>query len=411
MADKNYRVRTLTEALLDFSKTFKVILMTGPRQVGKTTLLKNAASNKRKYVTLDNPADLLLAKSDPELFFEKYSPPVFIDEIQYAPELFKYIKILVDNSNQRGAVWLTGSQQYNMMQGITESLAGRVAILNLLGFSIYERENKGRAQSKPFLPRRKQFGQLTTRLKRKNSAETFQIIWQGFFPEVITLNPQKRAAFYAAYIKTYLERDVRQLVNIGDESAFLTFLKATAARTGQLLNLNDLAANTGISPKTAKHWLSILQTAGLVYLLKPYFKNITKRLSKTPKLYFMDTGLAAYLADWNTPEALETGAMAGAFFETFVVTEIIKSYYHTGHEPQLYYYRDAKHNEIDLLIHQDGLYYPVEIKKSTLPGTTDIKAFKIFGSLEKLGYGNLICQTREWRPLNTSVSAIPVWNL
>jgi predicted AAA+ superfamily ATPase len=402
-----YKYRTLLPTLLDFSRTFKVVLITGPRQIGKTTFLQNSAQGARHYVTLDNPQDLLTAKTEPELFFEKYAPPVFIDEVQYAPELFHYIKMLADNSRQKGRIWLTGSQQFNLMQGVTESLAGRVVILNLLGFSLYECANQGRLQKRPFLPAKKPAGVL----RRRTAAETFRLIWQGAFPAVQNLNPKKRAAFYDAYIQTYIERDVRQLVNVGDELTFLRFLKIAAARTGQILRLEDLARNADVSAKTAKSWLSVLQASGLVYLLPPYFKNITKRLSKAPKFYFTDTGLAAYLAGWNIPEALETGAASGAFFETFVLAEILKSYYHHGLTPQLYYYRDAKNNEIDLLIQQNDLYYPIEIKKTTRPVSADIKTFKLFAKLEKLGYGNLICLTKDYQPLTAAASAISVWDI
>jgi predicted AAA+ superfamily ATPase len=406
MEVKMHKNRTLNNTILEFSKSFKVILIIGARQVGKTTLLQNACENERNYVTLDNPTDLLKAKNDPQGFLQTYNPPIIIDEIQYAPDIFKYIKILVDNSAQKGLVWLTGSQQFNMMSGVTESLAGRVVIINMFGFSIYERENKGKEQ-KPFLPSKIE----TSILNKKNSAETFQILWQGAFPDAIDKNAKERTAFYDSYIQTYLERDVRQIISIGDEIAFITFLKVAAARTGQELNLNDIARNVGISPHTAKSWLSVLQTSGLVYLLQPYFKNITKRLTKTPKLYFMDTGLASYLAGWTTPEALELGTSAGSFFETFVITEIIKSYYHNGVKPNLYYYRDNKQNEIDLLIYQDNQFYPIEIKKTATPNEADIKTFKIFAQLEKVAFGSLICLTNKPQALNPTVNAISIWDI
>jgi predicted AAA+ superfamily ATPase len=212
-------------------------------------------------------------------------------------------------------------------------------------------------------------------------------------------------------MRTYLERDVRQLVNVGDEIAFMKFLKVIAARTAQELNLSDIAKDVDISTNTAKKWLSVLETSGLVFLLQPYFKNVTKRLIKTPKLYFMDTGLAAYLAGWTTPEALEEGASAGSFFETFAVSEIVKSYRHNGEFPQLYYFRDGKKNEIDLLCHQNGAYYPVEIKKTAQPKATDVGAFKIFSKIDNLGYGTLICLTDEPRPLTDGASAISIWDI
>lgn len=401
-----YLPRTLAEDILRVSSSFKVILINGARQIGKTTLLKHSAEAERKYVTLDNPADLLFAKTDPKGFLDTYAPPIIIDEIQYAPELFPYIKMLADNSDKNGLVWLTGSQQYNMMQGVTESLAGRVAILDMYGFSIYETEGKA-AEQTPFLPS----NSPNNKLEKRNMAETFKTIWQGSFPAVIHLNEKDRRNFYDSYIRTYIERDVRQIINIGNETAFITFLKVIAARTAQELNLVDIARNVGISPTTAKNWLSVLMTSGIVYLLQPYFKNITKRLTKTPKLYFLDTGLASHLAGWTTPEALLTGISAGAFFETFVIVEILKSYCHNGESPQIYFFRDEKGKEIDLLIYKDGKYYPIEIKKHATPSVQDIASFKIFSKLEETAAGCEICLTSDIQPLAPHISAISIWNI
>ncbi|MDR0646492.1 MAG: ATP-binding protein [Elusimicrobiota bacterium] len=398
--------RTLSALIYGFSKNFKILLLTGARQVGKTTLLQNCSKSNRKYVTLDTTSDLLLAKNDPNDFLLRYAPPVLIDEIQYAPEIFNYLKILADNSDKRGLVWMSGSQQFNMMKNVSESLAGRVAIMELFPFSIYEREDKAVLQ-KPFLPSNEIAGEL----KYKKTDETFEMIWQGAYPDVVGKEPICREAFYDAYIKTYIERDVRQLVNIGSEITFLTFLKVAAARTGQELNLANIAKDSDISPNTAKQWLSILQASGLVYLLRPYFKNTTKRLIKSPKLYFMDTGLAAYLSGWTTPQSLETGASAGAFFETFVISEVIKSYKHNALMPDIYYFRDNNGNEIDLLIHQDGKFYPIEIKKTATPMPADISAFKILGKFENLGQGALICLTEKVQPLSASANAISIWNI
>jgi predicted AAA+ superfamily ATPase len=403
---KSYKIRTLSSYILRMSGKFKVLLIDGPRQVGKTTLLKNTQDGKRKYVSLDNPQDLLKAKTDPRGFLDIYSPPCIIDEIQYAPELFPYIKMITDNTDERGLIWMTGSQQYNLMQGVTESLAGRVVITDMLGFSIYEREGKGDLQ-KPFLPS----PEPACTLKKRNSEDTFKVIWQGAFPDVINADAEHWEAFYNSYIRTYIERDVRQIINIGNEVKFMTFLKVAAARTGQELNLADIARDVNIDPKTAGNWLSVLKTSGLVYLLQPYFKNITKRLTKHPKLYFMDTGLASYLAGWTTPKSLETGASSGAFFETFVITEILKSYYHNGKNPQLNFYRDSDKNEIDLLIFQDGKYYPVEIKKHGTPVSNDIKAFNSFAQKEPVGFGCEICLVPNIQPLSPEVIAMSVWDI
>jgi predicted AAA+ superfamily ATPase len=397
--------RTLQGEIERVSGQFKALLLNGARQTGKTTLLKHLGKGRR-YVSLDNPADLLRAQNDPQGFLDIYEPPLIIDEIQYAPGLFPYLKMLLDSSAKKGQVWMTGSQQYNMLQGVTESLAGRIIILDMFGFSLYEREGKGLLQ-KPFLPS----PQPSAILKRKNAANTFKTIWQGFFPDVQNKDEKSRKDFYESYIRTYLERDVRQIVNIGDEVAFLTFLKVAAARTGQELNISDIAQNVGIAPNTAKNWLSVLKAAGIVYLLQPYYRNITKRLVKRPKLYFTDTGLASYLAGWTTPEALEAGASSGNFFETFCVMEIVKSWQHNDAAPDFYFFRDEKQHEIDLLIHKDGKYYPIEIKKHATPVSGDIASFKIFEKLEKIGFGCELCLCKEPYPLEKNALALSVWNM
>ena len=406
MAGRKFLERTLMREVLRISGNDKILLVNGPRQAGKTTLLKRTAEPYRKYVSMDNKADLKLAKTDPKGFLTTYSAPIIIDEVQYAKEIFPYLKVMVDSSDKRGRVWLTGSQQYNMMENITESLAGRVIIIDMLGLSIYENAGIG-AKQKPFLPS----AEPPSMLKRFNTLDTFSIIWQGSFPDVVYRDEKSRKDFYDSYIRTYLERDVRQLINVGDEVAFLTFTKVAAARTGLILNMADIAKDVGISEPTVKKWLSVLQASGIIYFLQPYFKNVTKRLVKSPKMYFLDTGLAAYLAGWTTPEALEAGISSGAFFETFVISEIIKSYWHNGEKPDLHFFRDEKGNEIDLLIFQNGKYYPIEIKKHATPSKSDISSFKIFGTLEKLGRGCEICLTPDLQPLSPNVSAISIWDI
>ena len=401
-----YKNRTLKDIILKVSKNFKIVLITGMRQVGKTTIFKQICENNRKYVTLDNPKDLLMAKEEPEFFISTYKSPILIDEVQYAPELFPYLKMIADSSDKYGQIWMTGSQQFSLMKGVSESLAGRVVILNLLGFSIYEREGKGELQ-KAFLPSKKP----PSIINKKSLQKTFDIIWQGSYPEIISKDADMWANFYASYVKTYIERDVRQITNVGNETDFMKFLSVVAARTGQELNIADIARNVDIAPNTARAWLSILETSGIVYLLKPYFKNVTKRLIKKPKLYFMDTGLCAYLTSWNSSEALEKGAMNGAFFETFVITEIIKSYHHNGKFPSLYYYRDNMQTEIDLLIEQNGKFYPIEIKKTSNPNKSGVATFDKFASIDPVEYGTLICLTDNIRPLTDKANAISIWDI
>ena len=401
-----YYHRTLEAIIKNANDNFKVVMLTGMRQIGKTTLLKNASGPERAYVTLDDTRALKLAKEDPYLFFQAYRPPVLIDEVQYAPELFSHIKMLVYGTDRKGLVWMTGSQQFLLMKGVSESLAGRMAIIDLYGFSLYELENKAQAQ-KPFTPS----PNTTGFLERRNAEDTFRIIWRGSFPDM--LHAEKDwGLFYSSYVKTYIERDVRQLTNIGDELAFFNFLKAIAARTAQELNMSDIAGEIGISVNTVKSWLSVLKASGVVYLLQPYCNNITKRLVKRPKLYFTDTGLAAFLTEWSTSEVLAAGAMSGPMFETFVFSEILKSYVHNGVQPNFYYYRDSNKVEIDLIISKNGMLHPVEIKKTANPTNRMTQNFNILEKLDKnVGYGSLICLADKPLPLTRSANAISLWDI
>jgi len=399
-----YIKRTLEQFIHKATKQFPVLLITGPRQVGKTTFLRHLSKKERTYVTLDDPVVATLAKKEPKLFLERFAPPILIDEIQYAPELFPYIKMYVDKTKRNGDFWLTGSQQFQLMKGVSETLAGRIGIINLLGLS--QNEINKKLNVKPFLPTNLQTKTLTKPLSLK---KLFFNIWRGSYPAIALHKNIDRDLFYSSYIKTYLQRDVRDLTKVGDETTFFRFLKACAARTGQLLNLADLARDADISPNTAKNWLSILQASGIIYQLEPYHTNITKRLVKAQKLYFIDTGLCAYLAEWSDSKTLETGAMSGAILETFVVTEILKSYWHNGKSAPLYYYRDKDTKEIDLLIVSGQTIYPIEIKKTSSPNTDHIKNFYTLKKLnKKIGHGAVICLTDTFMPISKTVSAIPV---
>ena len=401
------KTRTIESVIKKANTNFKALLLTGARQVGKTTVLQNLVNDNRIYITLDDVLSLKLAKDDPYLFFQTYHLPLLIDEIQYAPELFSHIKMLIDRSGLMGQVWMTGSQQFLLMKGVSESLAGRLAILELLGFSIYEQEGKGDLQ-KPFLPS----SAPPCILSRKSLAETYRIIWKGSFPEITLKDDDTWALYYSSFVKTYIERDVRQLLNIGNELSFFNFLKVVAARTGQELNLTDISNNMDISLNTIKSWLSVLQASGVIYLLQPYYENITKRIVKRPKLYFLDTGLCAYLTDWTTPETLASGAMSGAIFETFVISELLKSYKHNGLHPPFYYYRDSNQVEIDLLILQNDILHPIEIKRTATPDRKMIKHFNVLESFsKKIGYGSLICLTDLISPLSREANAISVWDI
>lgn len=406
-----YVKRTLENYVKKSANQLPVILITGARQVGKTTILQELSGKQRTYVTLDDPIILSLARDDPALFMQRFPPPVLIDEIQYAPGLLPYIKMAVDKVRKSGMFWLTGSQQFQLMEGVSESLAGRVGIINLLGFSHQESLGQG-AKAEPFLPLPKE---VQKRVKQREPIllkKLFQLIWRGCFPAIAISKDLDRDLFYGSYVQTYLQRDVRDLARVGDEMAFLRFLRAAAARTGQLLNMSELARDADVAPGTAKNWLSILQASGLVYLLEPYHTNVTKRLVKTPKLYFLDTGLCSYLTEWSSPETLEAGAMSGAAFETWVVTEILKSYWHNGRRAPFYFYRDKDQKEIDLLIVQDGTVYPLEIKKSATPKKGDVRHFPILDKLKMpIGPGGVLCLSEHSIPLSESAASIPVFSI
>jgi predicted AAA+ superfamily ATPase len=401
-----YLPRTMEESILKASGHFPILLLTGARQVGKTTLLKHLGAAKYTYVTLDDPLLLNLARHDPALFMQRFPPPLLIDEIQYAPELLPFIKMAVDSNYRAGQFWLTGSQQFHVMQNVSESLAGRVALMQLYGLSFMESLGMGRYQ-KPFLPNANLFQ------KHQNSElslqELYKILWRGSLPAPVLNKEMDRDLFFGSYIQTYLQLDLRHLARVGDEMAFSRFLRAVAARTGQLLNMAEMARDVDVAPNTVKTWLSILQASGLVYLLEPYFSNLTKRMIKTPKLYFLDTGLAAYLTGWSSPEVLEAGAMSGPILETWLLGEILKSWQHNGQEAPFFYYRDTDQKEIDLLIVQDGILHPIEFKKTALPNKAAVKHFT---SLEKLGRpigtGAVICLAQQSLPLSKNVWSVPV---
>jgi len=431
-----YITRTLEKFLGKATGQFPVMLVIGPRQVGKTTLLQHLSKKGRSYVTLDDPTLATLAKEEPVLFLQRFKPPILIDEIQYAPELLPYIKIHVDRDRRPGSFWLTGSQQFQLMQGVSESLAGRVGIVNLLGLSTKELQAQPKFAT-PFLPTRTQLQKRLNPSLLLSLQDAYRIIWRGSYPAMwlpepgagwgdgdsgdgegggygdgrkpIKSNGMDHNLFYSSYVQTYLQRDVRNLANVGDEGSFLKFLRAAAARTGQLLNMSDMARDAAISVPTAKRWLSVLEASGIVYLLEPYHTNTTKRLIKAPKLYFLDTGLCAYLTEWSSPETLEAGAMSGAILETFVFIEILKSYWHNGQRAPLYYYRDKDKKEVDLLILRDQTFYPLEFKKTASPTKDDTRHFKVLEQLPNpIGEGGVICFAETLLPLAKNISAIPV---
>jgi len=385
-----YIKRDIEQTLIKLSEMFPAILLTGARQVGKTTLFEKLLKNIN-YVTLDDPFILTQAKENPGGFFKSNPTPLIIDEIQYAPELFPYIKMICDKEKQKGMFFLTGSQQFRMMKNITESLAGRICFINLCGLSYREIYNLN--FNIPFIPTESFLNERDKHTVNLEYKELWKIIHKGSMPAMYADNIEWQS-FYSSYTKTYIERDVKDLAQVGDELKFLKFMTALAARTSQVLNVSNLANEVGVSATTCDRWLSVLIASNIVYLLKPYSNNILKRALKTPKIYFLDTGLAAYLTRWMNSEVLETGAMNGAFFETFVISEILKSYYNNGIiDPLLYYYRDKDKNEIDLIIEENGILHPIEIKKTSTPQKSHLKNFIFLEKKlpEKIGEGALIC--------------------
>lgn len=403
--------RTVKDTILETSETFPVLLLTGPRQVGKSTLLESLAEPSRKRVTLDNPTVRALAKKDPELFLQRYAPPVLIDEVQYAPELFPYIKILVDKRKQCGDFWLTGSQMFRTMKNVTETLAGRAGIIPILGLSNSEINGfrPGAFSADPQA--------LLNRLlvaKSMNVTEIFERIFRGSMPRLYENSRVNLNTYFESYLDTYISRDIRDLTQVGDESTFLKFVKVVAARTATNLNYDALATETGVSGPTAKSWLSILVTSGIVTLIEPYFNNALKRVIKAPRMYFSDTGLCAHLMGWGSPEVLEGSSMSGEFFETWVVMEVYKSFLNAGIRPPLYFYRDSNRKEIDLIIYQNGTVHPLEIKKGSAPKDA-IRNFSVLNPIQEseikteIGDGGVICLASDVIPINARNNYIPAW--
>lgn len=403
-----YIERHAEETVRQLAKMFGAVLVTGPRQVGKTTMLRNILKGI-DYVTMDDAVLRAGAVEASHTFLKDNPPPVFIDEIQKAPELFSQIKMALDASRKKGQFFLSGSQQFHMMKNVSESLAGRIGILTLLGLSL--RERTGARIRRPFLPTEEYLEERRSQLVPVDYDEIWEMIWRGSMPE-LAANPEYNwQMYYGSYVTTYVERDVKELAQVGDEVKFTRFMSVLAARNGQLLNLRSAAGEIGISQPTADRWLSILSASHIVYLLQPYSSNLTKRVVKTPKLYFLDTGLAAYLSRWNTPEVLKNGAMSGAYFEAFVLSEIIKGYYNSGiQEPPLYFYRDKDKKEIDLIIEEGGTLYPLEIKSHADPGARDLKNFDVLKQLTgvRIGPGGVICTYDRLATLRDGFLAIPV---
>ena len=414
--------RTIEKTLRSVSASFPVLMLTGPRQVGKTTILEKIKDNGRKTVSLDNPTIRAFAKQEPEMFLQRYAPPVLIDEVQYAPELFDYIKVYVDTHKQCGDFWLTGSQTFHLMKSVTESLAGRVGVVRMLGLS--NSEITGNHFSE-FIIAPQELIRRMGLAAPMNINQVFERIFKGSMPRIYEIDNVNRSEYYESYLETYISRDIKDLSQVADELSFLNFINIAAARTATNVNYEVLANEAGISAPTAKQWLSILVSSGLVALIPPYSNNALKRVIKAPRMYFLDTGLCSYITRWSSSEILERGAMDGQFFETWVVSEIYKSYLHNGKRPPLYFYRDSNKKEIDLIIAQDGMISPIEIKKGAAPKDA-IRNFSVLKPIENepseddvfsgaahlkttIGTGAVICMPSDIIPIDKNNWYIPAW--
>ena len=417
-----YYERTIEKTLRNISETFPVLLLTGPRQVGKTTLLTKMADEKRKIVSLDNPTVRALAKREPDLFLQRYAPPVLIDEVQYAPELFDYIKIYADKYKRNGDFWLTGSQTFHVMKSVTESLAGRAGVVRLLGLSNGEISGN---LFPPFAVEPDVLIKRMTEVPTMSITQVFERIFKGSMPRLYESSNVDQYEYSESYLETYISRDIKDLTQVGDELAFLNFIGIVAARTANNVNYEALAAEAAISAPTAKQWLSLLISSGLVALIPSFSNNALKRVIKAPRMYFLDTGLCSYITRWSNPEVLERGAMSGQLFETWVVSEIYKSFINNGKRPPLYFYRDSNKKEIDLVIYKDGIVNPIEIKKSASPKDAT-KNFSVLKPIERepgeddifsgtahlkttIGTGAVICMMQDVLPIDKKNWYIPAW--
>ncbi|MCV0371851.1 ATP-binding protein [Filomicrobium sp.] len=392
--------RSLEKTLINYGGKFSIVLVTGARQVGKSTLLRKTLPDA-EYVTLDDPEDRLQAQKEPKLFLSRFKGQTIIDEVQYAPELFPLLKMRVDEDQRKGQFWLSGSQQFHMMKNVTESLAGRVAILNLAGLST--RELLGEPDALPLWER------LSKPVKALPVGDVFERIWRGSYPALHDGRGVIPEEFYPAYVQTYLQRDVRDLARVGDESAFLLFMQLVASRTGQLTNLEQIGKEADISGTTVRNWLSILEASGIVVFVEPYHSNTNSRLVKARKMYFVDTGLAAWLSGWKTAESLARGVAAGAFLETYVVSEAMKGAFNRGQKSDFTFFRDHNDREVDIVSMAGRTLVPIEVKTTSRPDGRTARRLLIGDSLKLTqGDGAIVCMVEKIYPLSEQVQAFPV---
>ena len=405
----SYIQRTLEKKVLEISREYSCLLLIGPRQVGKSTMLEHLMEGTpRTKVSLDDTEDRKLAKTDPALFLELHPAPVLIDEVQYAPELFSYIKIRVDNGALPGSYWLTGSQSFRLMELAQESLAGRTAILHMSALS--QSELYGDGETSPLSLELSSLQSRKEHLAPANVLEMYQRIWQGAMPGHRSGKFTDRDVFYSSYIQSYIDRDVSDMIQGADKLMYADFIRAAACRAGQMLNIHDIASDVGVSDDTAKRWLQVMEKSEVIFYLRPYSNNLLKRTVKTPKMYFFDTGLVAYLTRYSNPEILMNGAINGAILENYTVAEIVKTYHNSGKECIMHYYRDKDSNEIDLVIESDGELHPLEIKKTVNPGTELVSAFKVLDKASvSRGVGAILCMRHELSAIDRKAYVVPIW--
>lgn len=406
-----YLKRSIERKFLKMNKVFKAILVTGARQVGKTTMLKNLAQNEgRTFVTMDDAKNRELAKTDPALFFQVYKTPILIDEAQKAPELFEYIKLLCDQTDETGLFWLTGSESKKLLQNAGDSLAGRICILKMYSFSL--KEKLGVADLSDLEYTFDSFKSREKLIPKNDINQIFEHIWKGGMPSLLNFDAEQINAYFSSYIETYLMRDAVDDNGITDTEGFRKVLTACAAFVGRLINYSDIALAGGVSVPTVKNWVKILQSMGIIYLLDTYSNNELKRMVKTPKLYFCDTGLAAYLSMWTSKDVLMNGASSGHFFENYVVNELLKNSSYGETKTQMTYYRDTNQKEINIIIEENNTLHPIEIKKSTNPDRKLVKSFEVLQKTNNtIGTGFVICMTETTFPIDENNFLVPVYAL
>ena len=405
-----YITRDMEPLVGELTKEYSCILVCGPRQVGKTTMLKNIMAGNRSVISLDDLEERQLAKTDPAMFLTLHPAPILIDEVQYAPELFSYIKMAIDNGAPAGSFWLTGSQTFKLMTLAQESLAGRVALLHLSGIS--QKEMYGMGSNVPFEVTLQAIQDRKTYRQPADANGIYERIWKGSLPALLSGKYSNRNVYYSSYLQTYISRDVKDEIEGVNETQFLDFIRACACRTGQLLNVHSIASDVGVADQTAKHWLAVLEKSDVIFYLHPYSNNLLKRTVKAPKLYFFDTGLVAYLTRHSSPEILQNGAINGAILENYIVSEIRKTYLNAGEECFLHYYRDKDAKEIDLIIEADGLLHPLEIKKTSSPNLAMTSAFDVLKKATlPVGMGAVICLKETFTALDKDTLAIPAWTI